>query len=183
MKIRFVENNDVNEIINIYRPYVDNTIISFELKTPTLEEMENRIETITSKYPYIVLESNKKIIGYAYASSYKGREAYDTSVELSVYLDNAHLGQGLGSKLTKTLLDLLKFQGFKMAYSCVACPNISSEALHQKFGFNEIGTFKDSGYKFNKFIDVKWFEIQLNEKYECIKEINDVKNYLLNVEI
>lgn len=94
-KIRLVNLNDAERILQIYRPYVENTAITFEYTVPTLEEFKNRIASIVKKYPYIVAEIDGKIMGYAYANTFKNREAYDWSVETSIYVDENSRGKGV----------------------------------------------------------------------------------------
>ena len=87
MKLRLANLNDSKEILNIYKYYIENTAITFEYKVPSLEEFEDRIKTISKDYPYIVALIDNKVIGYAYASKYKERDAYNWDVELSIYVN------------------------------------------------------------------------------------------------
>lgn len=84
--IRNVELSDAEVLVEIYRPYVENTTISFECETPSVDEFRSRIENISKKYPYIVMVEDDEIVGYAYAGRFKGRKAYDWCVETTIYV-------------------------------------------------------------------------------------------------
>ena len=87
MKIERVTTSDAEELLAIYAPYVTGTAISFETEVPSVEEFRGRIEKISSKYPYIkAVDEDNKILGYAYAGTFKERSAYDWSVETTVYI-------------------------------------------------------------------------------------------------
>ena len=87
IRIRTASLQDAKELLEIYRPYVEHTAITFEYTPPTEEEFAGRIRGVLSKYPYLVAEGNGKILGYAYVSSFNEREAYDWAVETSIYVD------------------------------------------------------------------------------------------------
>ncbi|MFI3205678.1 MAG: N-acetyltransferase family protein [Clostridia bacterium] len=182
--IRQANKNDSAEILAIYSKYIENTTISFELKVPSLEDFTKRVETISSSYPYLVYVENDKIKGYAYASKHKEREAYDYDVEVSIYLDQNCLSSGIGTELYSVLFDILPKQGFFNAYSGITVPNEKSENIHKKFGFSNIGIYEKTGYKFGKWLDVKWLHKKLKsheEKPEKIKKIGELyqgENYI-----
>ena len=157
MKLRFVTVKDCQSLLKIYSQYID-TPITFETTLPNEIEFASRIKNITSFYPYIVCEDKGKIIGYAYAHRYKERDAYQWNAELSIYIDKEFTMSGLGKKMYGVLLEMLKLQGIKTFYGCVTLPNIKSENLHKSLGFNEVGIYKNTGYKCGKWHDVAWFE-------------------------
>ena len=103
LKIRPVTLKDAPELVRIYAPYVEKTAITFEYDVPSIKEFEGRIEKILQRFPYLVAEVDSHILAYAYASTYYDRSAYDWAVEVSVYVDQDHRGQGLGSRLYKAL--------------------------------------------------------------------------------
>ena len=169
-KIRLVNLNDAERILQIYRPYVENTAITFEYTVPTLEEFKNRIASIVKKYPYIVAEIDGKIMGYAYANTFKNREAYDWSVETSIYVDNNMKHIGIGGILHKALEDELKKNGFLNMYACIACPKKEDEYLnrnsiefHSHLGYRLVGEFYDCGYKFKRWYNMVWMEKLIGE--------------------
>ena len=99
MNIRLAKPLDAAALLAIYAPYVENTAITFEYDVPNVEDFANRIEKTLKKYPYLVAEENGALLGYAYASTYYARAAYDWAVELSVYVSQDARGKGVGSKL------------------------------------------------------------------------------------
>lgn len=173
--IRWVKLEDASAILAIYTPYILNSTITFEKEVPTLEKFQQRIEMIQNHYPYIVYEQEHHILGYAYASTFREREAFDHTCELSVYLKDDAKGKGIGSLLMDTLLKLLEIQGFHKAYSVVTYPNEASQALHQRFGFKEVGYLKETGYKFDRWLDVVFLEKTLCQDFKTLKDIHEVK--------
>ena len=155
--VRFATEADADALLAVYAPYIE-TPVTFEYTCPTAAEFAGRVRDISAAYPYLALESDGRIIGYAYAHRARERTAYDWLAELSVYLHPAHTGRGLGKRLYALLLDLLTMQGIKTAMGCVAAPNPASEALHASLGFTLVGTSKCSGYKNGRWHDVLWYE-------------------------
>ncbi len=162
-KIRLATIEDVPRILEIYKYYVENTSISFEYDAPTLEEFKERYTTISKKYPYIVIEENGVIKGYAYANTFKARAAYNWSVEVSIYLDKECRGRGSGQALYTELEQYLKKQNIVNTNACVTYPNPNSMAFHKKMGFKEVAHFHECGYKFNEWHDMIWLEKSIGE--------------------
>lgn len=156
--IRDIKPSDAQQIVEIYNYYILNTTVTFEEEAITASEMVGRIAEITQKYPWLVYEVDGKIIGYAYASAWKSRCAYKFSAETTVYLQNGLSGKGIGSELYKELLARLQKAGLHGIIGGVALPNDSCIALHQKFGFEKVAQFKEVGYKFDRWIDVTYWE-------------------------
>lgn len=156
--IRDAKPSDAAEIVEIYNYYILNTVVTFEEEAVTAGDMVGRINEITEKYPWLVYEQDGKIVGYAYASAWKSRCAYKFSVETTVYLKNGLSGHGLGSALYTELLARLQKLGLHGIIGGVALPNDGCIALHQKFGFEKVAQFKEVGFKFNKWIDVTYWE-------------------------
>lgn len=174
MRMEMVSPADASELLEIYAPYVKNTAISFEYEVPTVEEFKNRIENITTKYPYIkALNDENKIIGYAYANSFKTRKAYDWSVESTVYVRQDCRRGGVGRKLYHALEEMLKEMGILNMNACIAVPktddlHLTKDSLifHEKMGFSIVGTFHNSGYKFCNWYDMVWMEKMIGEHME-----------------
>lgn len=172
MKYRLVREEDAPNLLKIYKPYVEKTAITFEYELPSIEEFRQRIIKISSIFPYIVvIDDNDKIIGYAYANSYRERKAYDWVVELSIYLDENERGHHVGYKLYRRLLAALTALNYHRAYACITYPNDLSHAFHEKFGFREIGVMEKSGYKFSQWWGIEWMDLALQES-------DDVKDTL-----
>ncbi|MBD3270439.1 GNAT family N-acetyltransferase [Candidatus Peregrinibacteria bacterium] len=156
--IRYAEKRDAEDICNIYNYYVVNTTITFEEQVVSIEEMRDRISEILERLPYLVFEEDGKVIGYAYATKWKARSAYKYSVETTVYLHKDRSGFGIGTKLYQSLLEELKFKGLHRAIGGVALPNKASVSLHEKLGFKKVAEFGEVGNKFNKWINVGYWE-------------------------
>ena len=158
MKIEKVTVEDAEELLEIYAPYVENTAITFEYDVPSKDEFEERIKNISAKYPYIKAVHEGKIVGYAYAASFKDRRAYDWSVETSIYVQYENSSKGVGTLLYNELERLLKMQNIINVNACITYPNEKSENFHKKFGYKTVAHFTKCGYKFGQWIDMIWME-------------------------
>lgn len=161
--IRLITESDASEVLEIYKPYVLNTIISFEYEIPTLEEYLHRIRTNTAEYTWLVCLKDNKIIGYAYASKHRYRTAYQWSPESTVYLALEFHRKGIARILYETLFSMLRLQGYFNVYAGVGLPNEKSVGFHKSLGFEEIGIFKKVGYKHGNWHDTHWFQLHLTE--------------------
>ncbi len=166
--IRIVTPEDAKALLDIYAPYVKNTAITFEYDVPSITEFTDRILRTLKKYPYILLEENGQILGYAYASPFKERSAYDWSVETSIYLDKDTRGKGYGRQLHDALEKLLKSMGIISMCACIGVPrgddpylDNNSVEFHSHMGYRMVGTFSHSGYKFGRWYDMSWMEKHL----------------------
>ena len=165
LHIRTAKVSDAEELLTIYRPYIENTAITFEYDVPSVEEFANRIKTTLEMYPYIVAELDRKIVGYAYAGVFKGRKAYDWSVETSIYVSLDNHGNGIGRLLYEKLEEILKNQGVTNVDACIAYAEHEDEHLHndsvhfhEKLGYKTVGIFHKCAYKFDKWYDMIWME-------------------------
>ncbi len=158
--IRKVTEADAQVLLDIYAPYVA-TPITFENEIPTVEEFARRIREIAAFYPYLVCEVEGRIVGYAYAHRQMERAAYQWNAELSVYIDAAFAGQGIGKQLYTRLIELLKQQHVKTLYALITLPNEASIALHRSFGFQEVGVWRQTGYKCGRWHDVMWMDLHI----------------------
>ncbi len=159
--IRLINPEDAPATLDIYRPFVEKTAISFEYEVPSLEEWKSRIRTYTADYPWLVCEYQGRIAGYAYGSKHRSRTAYDWSPESTIYLAEDFHGAGIGRMLYETLFELLKLQGYVNVYAGVTVPNAKSEAFHLAMGFYDVGVFKKVGFKFGAWHDTRWFQRHL----------------------
>lgn len=157
--IRLATLEDAKSICNIYNHYIKNTVVTFEEDEISVKDIEDRISEVISKYPWFVYIVNDTVVGYAYASDWKSRCSYRFSVETTVYLHPEYSGKGIGSELYKKLISELRKTNIHVAIGGITLPNDSSVALHEKFGFEKIGHFKEVGYKFNKWLDVGYWEL------------------------
>ncbi len=123
--------------------------------------MLSRIETITKDYPFLVYEVDNEVVAYAYAARWKVRQAYDFTVESSVYLKPGFEGKKIGSALYSELIDLLKKTSIHSVLGGISLPNETSIAMHEKFGFKKAGVLREVGFKMNRWIDVAYLELLL----------------------
>lgn len=159
---------DAEHLLAIYAPYVTSSAITFEYTIPTLEEFKSRMQTTMQRFPYLVILQNNKVCGYAYASFFKPRAAYDRAVETTIYLDQDCKGSGLGKKLYLALEAVLKQQHVINLNACItpASPPYvdgTSVLFHQKLGYSKVAHFTKCGYKFEQWFDVIWMEKFINE--------------------
>lgn len=153
--------SDAKLICDIYNYYIKNTTVTFEKEPLATHDMEKRLAAATSKHPWLVLEQSGTVLGYAYAGAWKSRCAYEHSVESTVYLQHGAAGHGFGSILYQKLIGLLKQNNVHAIIAGIALPNEASIALHEKFGFENIARFREVGYKFDRWIDVGYWELIL----------------------
>lgn len=174
MEIRTASVGDAEQILEIYAPYVAGTAVSFEYDVPSAEEFRSRIGRALTKYPYLVAEEGRQIIGYAYASAFKDRAAYERSVEVSIYVRKGMGGRGVGRALYGRLDEELRKRGILNAYACIAIPvtdndpylSLDSMKFHERMGYRLCGTFSKCGNKFNRWYDMVWMEKMLGEHGE-----------------
>jgi phosphinothricin acetyltransferase len=163
MKIRIARVDDAEQILEIYAPYVLNTDISFETIVPSKEDMQGRITSILEKNPWLVLEEDSYILGYAYASKHRERAAYRWSVDISIYVRQECRGRGIGKALYTALLPILKLQGYYNVYAGICLPNEASVGIHESFGFRKMAHYTRVGYKAGHWLDTGWWELSLKE--------------------
>ena len=168
--IRDARPEDAPAIAAIYAWYVQETAISFELLPPSAETMQQRIESITQRYPWILYEDEGRILGYAYAGEYKSREAYRYTAELAVYLDRAVRGKGLGTLLTTALLDRLRGMNYFTALACITCGNDRSIGMVEKLGFERVGITKNVGRKFGQWLSIVDYTLPLKPYADTLPE-------------
>lgn len=159
MEIRKVKISDAEQIAEIYNYYVLNSHATFEIEAVSVAEMEKRIGEISVKYPYFVLFAEDNILGYAYASLYKTRAAYQNSVEISVYVRNGIHQKGIGTQLYTKLFEELGKSSFHAIIAGISLPNEPSVRLHENFGMKKVAHFEEVGFKLGRWIDVGYWEV------------------------
>jgi L-amino acid N-acyltransferase YncA len=148
----------------IYRPYVEDTSISFELVAPSAAEMASRIARVQARTPWLVVEQDGAVRAYAYGTRHRDRQAYDWTVETTVYVDPMHTRRGLGQAAMTGLLEILRLQGFHLAVAGITAPNPASVALHLALGFRRVGEFEAMGWKSGAWHGVEWFALELGPR-------------------
>ncbi len=175
--VRDARLEDAVQLLNIYDYYVRETAVSFEWRTPSLEEFVGRMKHIEERYPYLVAVDQGIVAGYAYAQPFVGRTAYDWTCELTIYLDPQARHRGLGRLLYEALEQRLRAMGILDLYACIGVPHVKRAAklgttgsctlddphlswdsprFHEHLGFCEVGHFEKCGYKFGRWYDMIW---------------------------
>ena len=147
---------DAQAILRVYAPYIENTAITFETDVPDAHSFERRVAEIAGPFPYLVLEEDGEIIGYAYAHRQAERAAFAWNAELSVYMKEDVRGRGLGRPLYALLMRLLEMQGYVNFYAVITGSNAGSIAMHEKMGFVRCGHHRHTGWKFDQWHDTVW---------------------------
>ncbi len=162
--IRHAEPSDAEAIANIYNHYVLHTIITFEEIAVTVEDMAKRVrDSQAATMPWLVAEENGKVVGYAYASIWKTRPAYRHTLESTVYLDPQQVAKGIGTQLYEALFAILREKSIHVVIGVIALPNQASIDLHAKFGMHKAAHFSQVGFKFNRWLDVGYWQVILDK--------------------
>ena len=162
--IRFADPaRDAADILAIYAPYIEKTAVTFETEVPSLQAFTQRVAGIAADFPYLLLEIDGELAGYAYAHKQAERAAFGWNAELSIYLKEGFTGMGLGRALYRLLEELLQMQGYINFYGVITSSNAGSIALHEKMGYRLIGTHERTGYKFGAWHGVVWMHRRAHE--------------------
>lgn len=157
--IRKATENDLNAINDIYNYYVLNSTCTFQTEVETIQDRMNWFQSHGDEYPIIVCEINKEIIGWASLSPFHKRKAYKPTVENSVYIRNDNLRKGFGTSLSKELIKLAKKIGYHSIIAKISEDQNASVVLHEKLSFQKAAHLKEVGFKFNKRIDVVFYQL------------------------
>jgi L-amino acid N-acyltransferase YncA len=145
----------------IYAPHVEGSAVSFEERAPDGAELAARIRRVSATHPWLVAELGNEVVGYAYACPHGERPAYRWAAEVSVYVDAARVGRGIGRRLYTELLEQLRGQRFRLACAGITLPNPASVALHESLGFALVGVSRGIGWKQGAWRDVGWWQLEL----------------------
>ena len=149
-------------MLSIYAPHVQGSSVSFEWELPSLAEFGQRVNDVLQDFPWLVAEDESGILGYAYATKYRSRMAYQWSVETSVYVRGGLYRAGVGRKLYEELIPVLKRQNLTTAYAVIALPNEKSVRFHEAMGFRYLCTYPKAGFKLGSWHDAGWWALELN---------------------
>lgn len=158
LAVRDATTTDAAACAALYAPYVTDTTISFEEEPPDAAEMARRIAASQEAHAWLVAERDHRLVGYAYAGTFRGRAAYRHTCEVSVYVDVDAHGVGIGRTLYTALLERMREAGMRRAVGAATMPNDASERLHRTLGFEVVGTFREVGFKRGLWCDVTWFQ-------------------------
>ncbi len=163
MIIRLANKNDASGILDIYKPYIENTSFTFETEIPSVAEFQKRIEDYLENWPWLVCEDKGKITGYAYGAKYRERKGYQWCAESSIYIHDYYLKLGIGKALYEALIEILKQQGYRNVYAVINLPNDRSVKFHEKCGFSFLTIYPNVGYKLGEWKNVGWWQKKINE--------------------
>jgi phosphinothricin acetyltransferase len=145
----------------LYAPNVDGSPVSFEEVAPSAGEMSERIARFGATHPWLVLEEDGEVVGYAYSSPHRSRRAYRWAVDVAIYVAAERRGRGRGRALYEELIERLRDQCFHVACAGIALPNDASVALHERLGFVPVGVYRRIGWKAGAWRDVGWWQLEL----------------------
>lgn len=158
MQLRLAKPEDIPEILDIYAPYITDTTVSFEYVVPSLEQFRARYDGITKQFPWLVCEVDGIVAGYAYASKAFERAAYQWNADIAVYIHEKYQRRGIASAFYRCVEELLRLQGYHRLYALVTSENRTSMDFHIANGYEQFAVFRDSGFKYGKWLDVIWYE-------------------------
>jgi len=159
--VRPASARDAGACLAIYRPYVQNTAISWEIDVPTADEMAARIGGLRATHDWLVLERDDQIIGFAYGQPLKRLAAFQWSAETGIYVDVHHHRAGGGRELYTQLLRRLTERGYRQAFAGITQPNEASNGFHRSFGFQDAGLYRRVAWKHDSWHNVAWMQLDL----------------------
>jgi phosphinothricin acetyltransferase len=163
LSIQIAQESDAAQVLDIYKPFILETAVTFEETVPQLDDFKNRMADILKESPFLVCKINGIVAGYAYASAHRARAAYRWNREVSVYVHPGFRRKNIAKALYHALFSILKIQGFANLLGGVTLPNQASVALHESFGFTKCAEFNNIGFKLGVWQKVGWWELSLVE--------------------
>lgn len=161
MMIRAAKDTDIEALTNIYNDAIINTTATFDLEPKTVEERQVWFDAHTGRHPLIVAEVKDLVVGYASLSTYREKEAYIETVELSIYVHGDYRLQGIGKALMKSILEMAKELPIHTVVSVITGGNMASDRLHKEFGFSYCGCVREAGRKFGKYLNIDTYQLMM----------------------
>jgi L-amino acid N-acyltransferase YncA len=159
--VRSASPQDAAACVAIYRPYVENTVISWEIEVPSLDEMASRIASAQKAHEWLILEHDNQVIGFAYGHALNRLPSHKWSTETGIYVSGDHHRAGGGRKLYTEVLRRLAERGYRRAFAAITQPNEASNAFHRSFGFQDAGLHRRVEWKHDSWHDVAWMQLDL----------------------
>jgi L-amino acid N-acyltransferase YncA len=157
--IRPATGADATAVADVYNHYIKETTVTFEEAEVIPSEIGRRIQEVASaSLPWLIAEQEATVVGYAYAGKWHSRTGYRFSAEIAVYVEADHTRIGAGSRLYDHLFPMLQARGIHAVMAGIALPNEPSVALHEKFGLTKVAHFTEVGFKFDRWIDVGYWQ-------------------------
>ncbi|RXY99890.1 GNAT family N-acetyltransferase [Fictibacillus sp. S7] len=161
--IREATSNDLKDILAIYNDAILNTTAVYAYQPQTLEKRQIWYQQKRDEnYPILVYEQDNKVVGFATFGPFRAWPAYKYSVEHSVYVDKEYRKKGIGTSLLKELIAIARQREYITLIAGIDAANEKSIAIHKNFGFVHAGTIKKAGFKFNRWLDLAFYQLELN---------------------
>lgn len=161
LEIRPATQTDLASVNDLYNHYVRTSPCTFDIEEITTEARREWFESFGGRHRLIVAADRGRVLGYAHTKPFRPKQAYETSVETTVYVASREQGKGIGARLYEALFTAISDEDIHRAYAGITMPNPASVALHHRFGFRQAGYFVEQGRKFDKYWDVAWFEKEM----------------------
>jgi L-amino acid N-acyltransferase YncA len=158
VRVRAVRSDDFRAIADLTNHYILNTPIHFSTKPVTPAELADAWEATRERYPFLVADVDGRFGGFAKASRWREREAYDRTAEVGVYVARGLEGRGIGRALYEALIEALRNRGFHVLVAAITLPNEASVRFHEVMGFEKVGVFRECGWKLGAWRDVAWYQ-------------------------
>jgi L-amino acid N-acyltransferase len=157
--IRKATEDDLKIINDIYNRYVLNSTCTFQTEIESMPDRMQWFQSHGDDYPIIICEANQEILGWASLSPFHKRQAYNPTVENSIYIRSDSLRRGLGASLLKELIERARDIGYRSIIAKISADQQASILMHEKFGFQKVAHLKEVGFKFNKRLDVVYYQL------------------------
>lgn len=162
VKIRTANENDLQAMLDIYNEIILNTTAVFQYDVHTIQQRKEWFaQKQKENFPVFIAEENNVVVGFSTFGQFRNWQAYQYSVENSMYVKASERGKGIGKLLLQPLIDAAKQMNMHTIIASIVADNASSIALHKQFGFFEVAHFKEVGFKFNKWLDLVFMQLIL----------------------
>lgn len=162
MDVRPAIEADLEELNDLYNHYVRTSACTFDIEPISMDARRAWFTEFGGRYRLIVAVDGDRVLGYAHTKRFRPKEAYDPSVESTVYVHKDEQGKGLGKRLYDALFEAIAEEDIHRVYAGITMPNPASLALHESFGFKQVAYFTEQGRKFDRYWDVAWSEKELS---------------------
>ena len=171
MQIRSANENDLEQLLNIYNDIILNTTAVYQYQPHSLQMRKEWFETKQQQgFPVFVAEDNARIVGFSTLGALRNSQAYKYSVENSIYVASGSRGKGVGKLLMPPLIAAAVKMNMHTIIAGIDATNEASLQLHKKFGFEEVAHFKQVGYKFKRWLDLKFLQLILETPETPLEE-------------
>ena len=161
--IRDAREDDISAILDIYNEAILNTTAVYSEQPHTLQmRLDWYHDRINNNFPVFIADADGRVAGFASFAQFRAWPCYRYSVETSVYVETSFRGKGISKILLQSLIDRAKQMNIHAVIAGISADNTISINLHSSFGFEEIANFKEVGYKFGRWLDLKFFELLLS---------------------